>query len=309
MAAAAAPFQPAFDASVPKSTRVGFIGTGIMGAPMAQHIMDAGYPLTVFTRTKSKAEQLIANGAEYAASPAEVAAASDVVCTMLGFPKDIEQVILHPETGVVANLKPGSVVIDFTTTEPVLAERIAAEASARNAGACDCPVSGGDKGAKAAKLSIFCGAEPAVLESVKPVLACLGTSFPMGIPGKGQHAKMANQVAIATTMIGLCESMVYASKAGLNVKDFLNAIAGGAAYSKSLELYADRITGGDMAPGFMVEHFVKDLGITLRECERMKISLPGLSLAHSLYLSVISLGHERSGTQALIRALETMNGS
>ena len=177
MATAAAPFQPAFDASVPKSTRVGFIGTGIMGAPMAQHIMDAGYPLTVYTRTKSKAEQLIANGAEYAASPAEVAAASDVVCTMLGFPKDIEQVILHPETGVVANLKPGSVVIDFTTTEPVLAERIAAEASARNAGACDCPVSGGDKGAKAAKLLIFCGAEPAVLESVKPVLGSASTSL------------------------------------------------------------------------------------------------------------------------------------
>ena len=307
MSADASHFAPAFDATHPPATKVGFIGTGIMGEPMARHLMNAGYPLTVYTRTKSKAQGLIDAGATYVETPADVAKACDVVCAMVGFPKDVEQVLLHPTDGVVAHLRPGAVVVDFTTTEPTLAERASAAAAGRGAAAVDAPVSGGDKGARNAALSIFCGAHPAVFSAVEPVLKVLGTPMLMGVPGKGQHAKMGNQVAIATTMIGLCESMVYASKAGLDVEQFLGAIAGGAAYSKSLELYGARILSDDMAPGFMVEHFVKDLGITLRECERMKLSLPGLSLAHSLYLSVEAAGGGRNGTQALIKALERMN--
>lgn len=279
-----------------------------MGSAMASHLQQAGYPLTVFTRTPSKAQALIDAGARYAESPAEVARSSDVVFSMVGFPADVRSVLLS-DAGVVGALSPGSVIVDCTTTEPALSMEVAEAATARGASAMDAPVSGGDAGARNATLSIMCGAERSVFDSVSPLLDVLGTSRLMGAPGAGQQTKMGNQIAIATAMIGMCESMLYAHKVGLDVPAFLEAIMGGAAGSKSLDLYSARIMQGDMDPGFMVEHFVKDLGISLRECERLNIALPGLSLAHSLYLGASARGHGRDGTQSLMRQLEAMNGA
>lgn len=301
-----AAWRPAFDEAAPVA--VGWVGTGVMGASMAGHLQRAGHDLHVFNRTMAKAQALLDAGARACPSPAAVAAAAPVVFTMVGFPADVRRVMLDPDTGVVPNLAPGAVVVDMTTTEPSLSAEIAEAAAARGARALDAPVSGGDAGARNATLSIMVGGDEAAFRAVEPLLDRLGTSRLMGPAGSGQQTKMGNQIAIATTMVGLCESMLYAHRAGLDVEAFLSAIAGGAAGSRSLDLYAARILKGDMDPGFMSEHFVKDLGISLRECERMGISLPGLSLAHALYVGVCAQGHGRSGTQALVRALESLNG-
>jgi 3-hydroxyisobutyrate dehydrogenase len=310
----------------PGVTNVGFIGTGIMGGSMCGHILAKGYATTVTTRTPAKADALVASGAVFAATPREVAAASDVVFVIVGFPADVREVILG-DNGVLAGLRPGCVVVDCTTSEPGLSKEVYAAAAAQGCSALDCPVSGGDAGARAATLTLMLGGDEAVVQRVAPLLRCLGTPHFMGAAGAGQSTKAANQIAICTTsacrltlriacssrvqspraVIGLVESLLFAHASGLDPDRFLTAIRGGAAGSRSLELYAPRLRSGDMAPGFFVKHFIKDLGVALDECRRLKLALPGLALAHQLYTALAAQGDEELGTQALIRVLERLN--
>lgn len=293
--------------AAPGRTRVGFIGTGVMGAPMARHMMDAGYALSVYTRTRAKAEPLLAAGAAWCDSAGAVAAASDVVFTMVGFPADVRGV-LSGEGGVLTSLRPGGVVVDLTTSEPALAAELAEVAAAAGKVMLDAPVTGGDKGAIAGQLSVMVGGDTAAVAAVMPLLDCFAKSVAhFGGPGMGQHAKAANQITIATQMIGLAEGLVYAQKAGLDLDRYVGAIAGGGAGGKTIELYAYRTLSGDFQPGFFVEHFIKDLGIALESCRRMKVSLPGLALAAQLYNSLAAHGEERLGTQALVKVIERMN--
>lgn len=258
--------------------RVGWIGTGVMGQAMCGHILSAGYSVTVFNRTLSKAQTLCDRGAIMVDSPKSVAAESDIVFTIVGYPKDVREVIIG-ENGVLQGLKPGGTVVDMTTSEPSLAREIFDYAKQRGCESVDAPVSGGDKGAKAGALAIFAGGEETVVEGLKPLFDCMGKVTYMGGPGLGQCTKLGNQITIASTMVGLVEGMVYAHKAGLDVEMYIKAISAGAAGSRSLDLYADRILRRDFDPGFFVNHFVKDLGISLRECQQMGLSLPGLALA------------------------------
>ncbi|KAL2929013.1 putative 3-hydroxyisobutyrate dehydrogenase-like 1 mitochondrial [Bienertia sinuspersici] len=287
----------------PSTTKVGWIGTGVMGRSMCAHILKAGYTLTVFNRTLSKAQPLLDQGAHLAHSPSDVAAQSDVVFTIVGFPSDVKSVT----DSVLSLLRPQSILVDMTTSDPSLAAAISAEASAKSCFSVDAPVSGGDRGARNATLSIFAGGDHQIVSSLSPLLSLLGTTYYMGGPGKGQFAKLGNQITIASTMVGLVEGMVYAHKAKLDLTVFLDAISKGAAGSKSLELYGERMLKRDFEAGFYVDHFVKDLGICLRECEKMGISLPGLGLAHQLYLSLKAYGEGGLGTQALMLALERLN--
>lgn len=286
--------------------RVGWIGTGVMGQAMCGHILSAGYSVTVFNRTLSKAQTLCDRGAIMVDSPKSVAAESDIVFTIVGYPKDVREVIIG-ENGVLQGLKPGGTVVDMTTSEPSLAREIFDYAKQRGCESVDAPVSGGDKGAKAGALAIFAGGEETVVEGLKPLFDCMGKVTYMGGPGLGQCTKLGNQITIASTMVGLVEGMVYAHKAGLDVEMYVKAISAGAAGSRSLDLYADRILRRDFDPGFFVNHFVKDLGISLRECQQMGLSLPGLALAQQLYVSLKAHGEGNLGTQALVLALERLN--
>lgn len=286
--------------------RVGWIGTGVMGQAMCGHILSAGYSVTVFNRTLSKAQILCDRGAVMANSPKSVAAESDVVFTIVGYPQDVREVIMR-DNGILQGLKPGGTVVDMTTSEPSLARQIFDYAKQRGCESVDAPVSGGDKGAKAGALAIFAGGEETVVERLKPLFDCMGKVTYMGGPGLGQCTKLGNQITIASTMVGLVEGMVYAHKAGLDVEMYIKAISTGAAGSRSLDLYADRILRRDFDPGFFVNHFVKDLGISLRECQQMGLSLPGLALAQQLYVSLKAHGEGNLGTQALVLALERLN--
>ncbi|KAL9242323.1 hypothetical protein vseg_016336 [Gypsophila vaccaria] len=288
----------------PSTTRVGWIGTGVMGQSMCAHIIKAGYNVTVYNRTVSKTLPLTTLGAHLADSPATLALHSDVVFTILGFPSDVSSVVLH---SLLPHLPPSAVLVDMTTSDPSLAVEIADKSSRKNISSVDAPVSGGDAGARSGTLSIFAGGDHSVVASLAPLLSLMGTVYHMGGPGSGQSAKLGNQIVIASTMVGLVEGMVYAHKAGLNLELFLEAIAKGAAGSRSLDLYGGRILRRDFEPGFYVDHFVKDLGICVRECERMGICLPGLGLASQLYLSLKAHGQGRCGTQALVLALERLN--
>ncbi|CAM6126437.1 unnamed protein product [Calypogeia fissa] len=290
----------------PGVTRVGWIGTGVMGQAMAGHILAAGFEVTVFNRTRSKAEGLIAKGAKYAESPLAVAQKSDVVFTIVGYPTDVRQVVLG-ENGIVHGLRKGGIYVDMTTSEPSLAREIYAAAKEKSVEAVDAPVSGGDKGAKAGTLAIMAGGLEETVKLLDPLFKVMGSCTYMGPPGAGQSCKLANQVTIASTMVGLVEGLIYAHKAGLDVSTYLQAVSGGAAGSKSMELYSGRIQSRDFAPGFYVNHFVKDLGIALNECQRMGLALPGLALAQQLYLSLKSYGEGDLGTQALILSLERLN--
>ncbi|XP_031479347.1 probable 3-hydroxyisobutyrate dehydrogenase-like 1, mitochondrial [Nymphaea colorata] len=290
----------------PSTTKIGWIGTGVMGRSMCGHLLSAGFSVTVFNRTPSKAQSLVDAGASLADSPLAVAARSDVVFTIVGYPADVREVILGA-SGVLRSLRPGGVVVDMTTSDPSLAREVASAASAIGCSSVDAPVSGGDRGARSGTLAIFAGGDEAVVRRMTPLWSCMGKVNYMGGPGLGQFAKLGNQITIATTMVGLVEGMLYAHKAGLDVALYLDAIAGGAAGSKSLDLYAKRILKRDFEAGFFVNHFVKDLGICLRECERMGLSLPGLALAHQLYLSLKAHGEGDLGTQSLILVLERLN--
>jgi 3-hydroxyisobutyrate dehydrogenase len=280
---------------------VGFIGLGIMGQSMAGHILAGGYQLHVYNRSRAKAEQLIARGATWHDQPGEIAAVCDVVITMVGFPQDVEDIYLAPG-GLVAQARPGTVLIDMTTSSPSLAQRIAAAAAAKGVAVLDAPVSGGDVGARNAKLSIMIGgAEPAV-EHVRKLLALVGENVVrQGAAGAGQHTKMANQITIASNMMAVCESLAYAKKAGLDPKVVLKSIGAGAAASFALNNLGPRMLDGDFAPGFYVRHFIKDMGIALAEAEVLGLALPGLTQAKALYDRLAAAGHDDEGTQALFR--------
>jgi 3-hydroxyisobutyrate dehydrogenase len=283
-----------------ENTRVGFIGTGIMGGHMASHILKAGYQLNVYNRSREKAEGLIANGATWHDSPGEVAAASDVIITMLGHPHDVEQVYLS-DNGVVARAK-GAILIDMTTSSPGLAERVAAEAAKKGMQALDAPVSGGEGGAREAKLSIMVGGEQAAFDAAMPILQLMGANVVLlGGPGAGQHTKMCNQIVVASTIVGVCEGLAYAKQAGLDPVTVLKTIGGGGASSFQLNVVGARMVKGDFAPGFFIEHFIKDLGIALAESERLGLELPGVALAKKLYDQLAARGYARNGTQALFK--------
>ncbi|MBS0169728.1 MAG: NAD(P)-dependent oxidoreductase [Nitrospira sp.] len=291
----------------PSTTRIGWIGTGVMGAPMCQHLQNAGYRLTLFTRNRTKALPILTRGATWADSPSAVAEQTDVLFTMVGFPKDVREVYFG-DHGVLAGSRPGMVVIDMTTTEPSLACDIATAAQARGATALDAPVSGGDVGARNATLSIMVGGWGEAVQAVTPLLACLGKHIVhQGGPGAGQHTKLCNQIVIAGTMVGVCESLLYGYRAGLDVPRMLESIRGGAAACWTLDNLAPRIVARNFDPGFFVDHFVKDMGIALEEARRRELTLPGLTLAYQLYENVQALGHGRSGTHALMLALESLS--
>jgi 3-hydroxyisobutyrate dehydrogenase len=288
-------------------TRIGWIGTGVMGTSMAGHLLSGGYPLTVYSRTRQRAESLIERGATWAGTPASVAAASDVVFTMVGYPSDVREVVLGAE-GILQAARAGTVMVDMTTSEPSLAREIHAAAAERGVDSVDAPVSGGDVGARNAALSIMVGGDAGTVERLRPLLGLMGkTIVHQGPAGAGQHTKMVNQTLIATGMIGVCEALLYAHKAGLDPQTVLQSVSGGAAGSWSLTNYAPRMLNGDYAPGFLVEHFIKDMEITLAEARRMDLSLPGLALAHELYLALRAQGGGRDGTQALIHVLARLS--
>jgi 3-hydroxyisobutyrate dehydrogenase len=287
--------------------RVGWIGTGVMGLSMCGHVLDAGYAVTVTNRTRARAEPLLEQGASWADTPAEVAAASDVVFSIVGYPADVRAVVLSQE-GVLAGATPGSVLVDMTTSEPSLAVEIAAAAQARSVTAIDAPVSGGDVGARNATLSIMVGGDEEAIERVRPLFEVMGkTIVRQGGPGAGQHTKMVNQVLIATGMIGVCEALLYGYKAGLDLETVLESVASGAAGSWSLSNYGPRMLAGNFDPGFVVEHFIKDMGIALAEARRMNLSLPGLALAQQLYIALEAQGHGRKGTHSLILAIASVS--
>ena len=284
-----------------EGTKVGFIGIGVMGKSMAGHIAKAGAELHIFTRTAQKAQALVDDGAVWHDTPGKLAAACDVVITMVGFPKDVEDIYLG-EDGIIANARKGAVLIDMTTSSPLLAEKIYEAAKAKGQSALDAPVSGGDVGARNAALSIMVGADQQDYDNVLPLLQLMGKNIVLqGKPGAGQHTKMCNQIAIASGMMGVCEALAYAESAGLDPKTVLGSIESGAAGSWSLSNLGPRIIGGDFEPGFYVKHFIKDMGIALDSAREMGMDTPGLALAHSLYKRLSEQGYEDKGTQALFK--------
>jgi 3-hydroxyisobutyrate dehydrogenase len=281
--------------------KIGFIGLGVMGRSMASNLQKAGFELTVYNRTKASAESLISSGAVWADSPAEVMSAADAVITIVGYPRDVEQVYFG-EKGLFEGFSAGKLVIDMTTSSPVLAQKIGKKAAELGGEALDAPVSGGDVGARDAKLTIMVGGSEKAFKEAEPLFAAMGKEWRLqGGWGAGQHTKMANQIAIASNMMGVCEALTYARHAGLNPESVLAAISGGAAGSFSMSNLAPRMLKGDFKPGFYVKHFIKDMGIALDCAHQMKLDLPGLELADRLYRKLAEQGGENDGTQALYK--------
>ena len=290
-----------------KGTRIGWIGTGVMGHSMVGHLIDAGYPCSIQTRTRSKAEDLIARGATWCDHPSEIGESCDVVFTIVGFPDDVQEVYFG-DAGLLKTARPGQILVDMTTSRPALAVEIADAAASRGAAAIDAPVSGGDSGAKAGTLSIMIGGDEEPVSAVMPLFGRMGkTVVHQGGPGLGQHTKVVNQTLIASGMIGVCEALLYAYRAGLDIEQTLRSVTVGAAGSWALTNLGPRIVDGDFQPGFFVEHFVKDMGIALEEAAAMNLALPGLALSRQLYIALKAQGHGRLGTQALILALAQLN--
>lgn len=287
-----------------KSNKIGFIGTGVMGASIVMHLLNAGHDVTIYTRTKSKAAELIAAGAKWAETPAQASKEQDIIFTMVGYPKDVEEVYIG-ENGIFSAAKQGAIVIDMTTSEPTLAKKLYHEASERGLHSLDAPVSGGDIGAKNGTLSLMVGGDKDVFEKMQPIFELFGQNIIyQGVAGSGQHTKMCNQIAIASGMIGVCESMAYGLKAGLTMDEVLRSITAGAAGSWSLSNLAPRMLKGNLEPGFYIKHIIKDMKIALDEAERMNLQLPGLSLAKSMYDQLLAEGYGDNGTQALIKYYE-----
>lgn len=300
--------------------KIGWIGTGVMGGACASRLLAAGYEVALFTRTRSKAEPLLERGALWADSPRAVAERSDVVFSIVGYPRDVREIFFGTD-GVLSAWSPSAaptsaandaplrkIFVDMTTSSPELAVEIADAAARAGFDALDAPVSGGDVGAKNGTLSIMVGGSDAAFERLAPIFANLGTNVRrQGGPGAGQRTKTTNQILIAGNMIGVCEALLYAYRAGLDLDAVLASVSSGAAGSWSLSNLAPRILQGNFAPGFFVEHFVKDLGIALDDAERLRLSLPGVALARQLYLALIAQGGGRLGTQALIQALATLS--
>lgn len=278
---------------------VGFVGTGVMGAAMAGHLLDAGYRLRVHNRTASKAAALVERGAVWCPTPGEAAMGADAVITIVGYPADVEDVYLSPG-GIIDSASPGAVLIDMTTSTPSLAVRIAREAMERDLTSLDAPVSGGDVGARDARLTIMVGGDREAFDAVAPMLRVLGPNVVLqGGPGAGQHTKMANQIAIADNIVGVCESLVYAESAGLDPRLVLESIGAGSAGSWQLTNYAPRMLAGDFAPGFYVKHFIKDMRIAKGEAELRGTILPGLNVALELFEELSARGGDDRGIQAL----------
>jgi 3-hydroxyisobutyrate dehydrogenase len=292
----------------PGSTKVGWIGTGVMGRWMCQHLINKGYQATVYNRSPDRTKPLVEAGAVQADSPKAVAERCDVVFAIVGFPKDVREVFLG-SSGALVGSRPGTILVDMTTSEPSLAREICEAAKAKGVHSVDAPVSGGDVGAKNAALSIMVGGDAEVVEAVRPLFECMGkTIIHQGPAGAGQHTKMVNQILIASGMIGVCEALLYGYKAGLNLETVLQSVGVGAAGSWSLNNLGPRIMARNFEPGFFVEHFIKDMGIALAEAEKMNLCLPGLALAKQLYEAVRAQGYGRKGTHALMLALESMSG-
>jgi 3-hydroxyisobutyrate dehydrogenase len=278
-----------------------------MGSSMCGHLMAAGYPATVYNRSTEKTKGLAAKGAVVASSPKEVAQSSDVIFTIVGYPRDVREVVLG-EQGILAGSKPGAVIVDMTTSEPALAGEIFEAARAKGVHSIDAPVSGGDIGAREARLSIMVGGEKDVAEALRPLFETMGkTIVYQGQAGSGQHTKMVNQILITTNMIGVCEALLYAYKAGLDLNTVMQSVASGAAGSWSLSNLGPRMIAGNFEPGFFVEHFLKDMSIALAESRRMKLALPGLALSEQLYRAVEAQGYGRKGTHALLLALADLS--
>ncbi len=282
-----------------KTLSVAFIGTGIMGTPIAGHIMDAGYPLTVYTRTKAKAEGLIAKGAIWAETIAEAAANADVIFTMVGFPTDVEEIYLAGN-GLLASAKEGAYLIDLTTSAPELARDISEAAEVSGKHAFDCPVTGGEAGAIAGTLTAIVGATERDIEPVRAVLETFtSTIFCFGGAGRGQAAKLANQVALASSMVGMADALSFAQQNGLDVEQVRTMICSGTGNSGAMQTLAPKSLDGDYKPGFLVEHFLKDLGLALAVAEEREIALPGADTAFTLYDMLESIGGGKLGTQAI----------
>ena len=281
--------------------KISFIGIGVMGKSMASNLLKKGYELTVYSRTKAKAQELLACGAKWADTPAKASENAEVVISMVGYPKDVEQIYLG-ENGVLSSLKPNSIIIDMTTSSPSLAKKIYEVASQKSISALDAPVSGGDVGAKNGTLAIMVGGDEASYNKVLPIFEAMGkTICYFGKAGSGQYAKMSNQIAIASNMMGVCEAVAYAKKCGLNPHDLLNVISTGAAGSWSLSNLAPRMLKGDFAPGFFIKHFIKDMKIAIESAKEINLDLPGLVLAERLYEKLAKEGYENDGTQALLK--------
>ncbi|MGM9949793.1 MAG: NAD(P)-dependent oxidoreductase [Lysinibacillus sp.] len=281
--------------------KIAFIGTGVMGASIVKHLLKAGHELTVYNRTKEKTDELVALGAKWAATPAEASEGQDIIFTMVGYPRDVEEVFTG-EQGIFRTAKAGAIAVDMTTSEPSLAKRLFDIGRERNVHMMDAPVSGGDIGARNGTLSIMIGGEAEIFDRLLPIFQTFGTNIVYhGPAGAGQHAKMCNQIVIASGMIGVCESMAYGLKAGLSMEDVLKSITSGAAGSWSLSNLAPRMLKGDLEPGFYIKHMVKDIRIAIEEAERMDLQLPGLALAKELYEELQAKGYGEKGTQALIR--------
>jgi len=281
--------------------KVGFIGTGVMGNAMAGHLIDAGFELVVFNRTAEKTDNLVERGALCAATPAEVAQQCDVVITMVGYPSDVEEVYFGQE-GIIAHAPADALLIDMTTSSPSLARRIFDEAQAVGKHALDAPVSGGDVGAKNATLTIMVGGEQTAFDRALPLFEAMGTNYAIhGSAGCGQHCKMANQINIAATMMGMAESLAYAKAAGLDPMAVINTLSGGSSQTWSLSNYGPRVLKGDFAPGFFIKHFIKDLRIALEQADEMEIDLPGTMLAKQLYERLSDQGCADLGTQAIVK--------
>ena len=292
----------------PGRTRIGWIGLGVMGRSMCGHLVDKGFSATVYTRTRSTAETVLAKGATWADTPKTVAEASDVVFSIVGFPNDVREVLLG-EDGALSGSEAGNVLVDMTTSEPSLALEIYEAAKAKGVHSVDAPVSGGDVGAKEGRLSIMIGGDEDIVEGLRPCWEAMGkTIVRQGGPGAGQHTKMVNQTLLASGMIAVCEGLLYAYKAGLDLETVMQSVASGAAGSWSLSNLGTRMIGNNFDPGFFVEHFMKDMGIALAEARRMNLALPGLALAHQLYTAVTAQGGARNGTQALMLALAKLSG-
>ena len=292
----------------PQTTRIGWIGAGVMGASMCSHLLSAGFSVTVFSRTRLKAEPLLERGAAWADTPRQVAERADVVFSIVGFPSDVRSVTLGAD-GTLAGSRPGMILVDMTTSEPSLAEEIATAAMARGVYSIDAPVSGGDIGAREARLSIMIGGDEQAVAALDPCWRVMGkTVVRHGDPGTGQHAKMVNQILIASNMIGVCEALLYGYRAGLDLNRVLESVGPGAAGSWSLSNLGPRIIAGNFAPGFFVEHFIKDIGIALAEARRLNLALPGLALANQLYIALAAHGHAKRGTHALQLALAKLSG-
>ncbi len=290
-----------------KKPVIAWIGTGVMGRWMCQHLIEAGFEAVVYNRTVSKTKPLTSMGARLADSPMDAASSADIIFTIVGYPSDVEDVYFS-ETGILAGARPGSIAVDMTTTNPSLAVNIFNRAQKKSVSTIDAPVSGGDVGARNAALTIMAGGEEETFRKVLPLFELMGKNITLiGGPGSGQHTKVCNQIIIAGSMIGVCESLLYCHKAGLPAEKMVETISKGAAACWTLDNLAPRIINRNFEPGFYIDHFVKDMGIALKEAHDMQLALPGLSLVHQLYLAMQGQGQGKKGTQALILALDSLS--